>query len=1635
MNVFNSSVFKEGGVTERKVEKPQEISQIKKSGIASLPSSWRGKSLGSQRPSHASQNRDKNEILSNSISESLNPTDTSSNEEMQQISDTNMQQIMQMSPQELQEAERDIASMFSSKNFDFLKKSSLQKFGNVKMTDSKNLDSTRDGKKRYIKNDGLDMVTTVEELKGIQNEATKAQRANFAWAIDDSKETYTNDRIDEIRIDDKQNGSMIDPKKKKPVALKAGNKPVVSSRFLMRSSSDRFDLKGCKVIEKSSTIDDISDALTENVCLKKFNLSKEKIHFIATACVEEMLDIGFAVQHIPLNDSQPQDELLNHENDRKLPGYNLTEICEFYRSENPAQRLLGLRMLQGLLRRRDQAVSLESYTNVNDDRDDVEKQNERGTVDEKFEILQNRIQKILDIMVQNISFSSKSIHLDVSQNANEQIKIRRVLVYLLLIMCASDLPTGLPTLLVWGIKHPRLPPNIALNTLKCLRDYISCGPEECASAILWDGMLGTIGCPSLPMPHARRTEISYEEHIEDCFDNRRSVQEEEQTNIQEEIENKTGGDIEKKASFSESFALRCRWGRVDNFISEGDIIVSLCNYILSGANILKNTHGLNKNGMDSASLLCIQSAFVSLEILHSLCRLCDKDQIHIVVQNIRNIWIPCLIFLEFSESFSSSEQLGYKGSISCGWWKVLSETCRRSRDFALWICHESQSNIISKCLILLLKSPYSAHIVDSVDVDIKTRNRNYQRDCWDPIVWSLRLWRVCLAYGVGLNSVSELLLAAQLNNGSRSSSGRGLGDSGIHNINSSSNISMQVAHSLGPGMTALATSPERLIAIMWLLEQASVSCAVIIDVHTTEVIAKENTEERKTDKKIEKKERKSYEDDDMKTSVLEMIEMEIQEKLAAALECSRLMLSIGEQLFSALISHSAASSSNNEGSSSNIDTTQCVLRSASLHFISSVIGTFHTDHSTDNNNVHNDNDGMSKENSFNTRKEKVNDTSKASLICNVAEICCLRQYSSPWNPHERLNGNSSENNDGGILDVNGDGNSNWDDKRGRSRTGLGLLQSCLEYAQYVRTSTIKLQGEISDEKIVTEQATVLPASTSRNDPIQFAALHHLTAKINQFIATIIQEKSVFNINHLSSERSALSTKISTNNSFLSWILLEEYFSWERLLSNSISYVASRIADRNGNDISSDTDKSSQSRNENILLRSLLLGICSAKQTRMDVTATLIKTSPPVVAQGLYAWQSHRILQLLMLNDLQLLNEGFKVDVVDRTSVISGVLKCMHSMGQGMKGKVVQMALIVISGIFSKINGLSGDNFTSSLVDNSGQSTNTERMENAGTKNKIIQNKIPFIENGHANFIKNETKDQMDLKSEYEMVEYEKIMGLKSEVLNNILGTKDDFNTRLNYSDFAVILESQKKVQITGNISAKHSPVARSLCDWKNDYLDSKLPVKCSWPLDCLGTFSGDQFERWLVILASHESRASSLEIIDQNRGEKMTTSVLSISAVVSNIHKLLKLACPEEGHRWVTLKDIAPVVDEDEEYEELMVIDASPAAVHAYCSLIEVCSQHILDDRNRTHSIDKENEKNLSPNKISHIEQLISVSQGALSSSNGLLRRGGGLGAGGSEESDFGFGTRVELGVMELCGKLLEGITSQHISSGENFEY
>jgi hypothetical protein len=161
-------------------------------------------------------------------------------------------------------------------------------------------------------------------------------------------------------------------KEAKSTGNDADARSVLSSRPLMRSSKDRFDLKGRKVVQRQSSITDIEAALKENSMFQDWKLSNSAYTSIATVCVDSMLNAGFAVEHTPLQgessdslmlhhthithmrhikyctanhlnaqpnilfnhsmrcflDSQPQDELLNHQLDSDEPGYNMTEICE-----------------------------------------------------------------------------------------------------------------------------------------------------------------------------------------------------------------------------------------------------------------------------------------------------------------------------------------------------------------------------------------------------------------------------------------------------------------------------------------------------------------------------------------------------------------------------------------------------------------------------------------------------------------------------------------------------------------------------------------------------------------------------------------------------------------------------------------------------------------------------------------------------------------------------------------------------------------------------------------------------------------------------------------------------------------------------------------------------------------------------------------------------------------------------------------------------------------------------------------------------------------------------------------------------------------------------------------------------------
>ena len=69
----------------------------------------------------------------------------------------------------------------------------------------------------------------------------------------------------------------------------------------MRSSKDRFDLKGCKVVQRSPCIVDVAAALQENSIFLEWKLSSSAFTSIATFFVDSMLHAGFAVEHEPVH--------------------------------------------------------------------------------------------------------------------------------------------------------------------------------------------------------------------------------------------------------------------------------------------------------------------------------------------------------------------------------------------------------------------------------------------------------------------------------------------------------------------------------------------------------------------------------------------------------------------------------------------------------------------------------------------------------------------------------------------------------------------------------------------------------------------------------------------------------------------------------------------------------------------------------------------------------------------------------------------------------------------------------------------------------------------------------------------------------------------------------------------------------------------------------------------------------------------------------------------------------------------------------------------------------------------------------------------------------------------------------------
>ena len=416
-----------------------------------------------------------------------------------------------------------------------------------------------------------------------------------------------------------------------------------------------------------------------------------------------------------------------------------------------------------------------------------------------------------------------------------------------------------------------------------------------------------------------------------------------------------------------------------------------------------------------------------------------------------------------------------------------------------------------------------------------------QRPSWDSVVWALRLWRVCAAYGEGLTAVSELLLAAQLQGHSvkRECKDKDMNDR-------QHTLLATVAMAVGPGMLARAGSLRRVTAVLWLLEQSAVSCAAIIDMHTTRATSA-----------VEK----SVGGKRAVTQEAQAKELEEDERVGRALETARLLLGVGERLV--LVIQSVAEEEEGEGALERAPDA-VIMVAAAKHFVASVLGT-------------------------NQSSSSPGSDLRSDLRSDPVSLTALTAYS--------LRQHTAEN----SLSINpssGNGNGSWSGNYSGRSAGKGLLQSCTSYAQYVRTASahqhISDNTETNSETNTTtntnagdETAAAAVVSTSayndndiiaplavtpiRRPQYQFAALHHLESSISSFIEMHITSRLLIAMYPRTSPSLSLSLSLSpfpaaSNDThallqgrsqgdcaFSEWVMHEDMLSRARLFSNALSF--------------------------------------------------------------------------------------------------------------------------------------------------------------------------------------------------------------------------------------------------------------------------------------------------------------------------------------------------------------------------------------------------------------------------------------------------------------------------------------------------
>ena len=463
-----------------------------------------------------------------------------------------------------------------------------------------------------------------------------------------------------------------------------------------------------------------------------------------------------------------------------------------------------MRILTGILLRRDLVVALEAYSNTFDSVLGTMGNvmlDELGRPSSLHVNLGSCFESACEAVMEYIQTEQTTGNVSMEVPAHNVV--RKLLVRCFSqILCTSDLPAELPTLLLWalgasssatlridddctesslpvsfGSDAPHNNPVIAKQALlRCLSSYLRSSAEEAfvdwlrGSSVLWTSQ----GYPRLPTPHSRRPDTCYEQYMQECRDRSCKFLGEVADHDDE------ARDGPSPESIKEVFALQCRWSRIDAIISRSNIVQQLSLNAIDAVDALVSEtcgdvsrplsaalSGLLCTGRDALSLLCSTVRQGGEEVVllvhkhflrggrHAFSLLLDKqdlgEQVCALAAELRGLW-----------------------------WKVLSELSIRHRP-AVEFMFCAEQDWISAAIVRRILARSSDAALEQL--------------------YAASLLKCALVYGKGLGCVTELLLAVRLGGGS-----------------------------------AQCQMGKQYIQLLLLLEQAAVTCSSELMFHTSTVV-------------------------------------------------------------------------------------------------------------------------------------------------------------------------------------------------------------------------------------------------------------------------------------------------------------------------------------------------------------------------------------------------------------------------------------------------------------------------------------------------------------------------------------------------------------------------------------------------------------------------------------------------------------------------------------------------------------------------------------------------------------------------------------------------------------------------------